>query len=131
MDKFEFEEFSYVMRLFANQRVNLDDWALRRALMFVKDKLHVSDEMLVGDMIGSKSKLPRWLASHKSVVGRVEQRFQPNQFPYRKWLPQRRPTFQVLKLRKTRRAPSEAKNKTNLRQKTKGKLKKRVECQGN
>lgn len=68
----------------------MDERSLQRALLFVKGKVKISNEKLMKDFILSKLKLPKWLEAQKELLGHVNRKLHPTQYPQRQWMLQRR-----------------------------------------
>lgn len=80
--RFGANELGDLVRALQLGKYDINTRAVRGALHYVKEALHLTDEDLLTDLLQVRNAtLPRWLEAQASVVGRVTRKLQTHMFP--------------------------------------------------
>ena len=80
--RFGANELGDLVRALQLGRYDINTRAVRGALHYVKEALHLTDEDLLSNLLQVRNAaLPRWLESQASVVGKVTRKLQTHMFP--------------------------------------------------
>ena len=80
--RFGANELGDLVRALQLGKYDLNTRAVRGALHYVKEALHLTDEDLLTNLLQVRNAtLPRWLEAQVSAVGRVARKLQTHMFP--------------------------------------------------
>lgn len=80
--RFGVNELGDLVRALQLGKYDLNTRAMRRALHYVKEALHLTDEDLLTNLLQVRDvALPRWLEAQARIVGRVTHKLQTHMFP--------------------------------------------------